>query len=187
MNSSQHIIVIGASAGGVETLIDVVARLPGDLPAPVFVVLHIPPYVASSLPNILSRSGPLPAVHPKDGEVINAGVIYVAPPDYHLLVDEGIIAIKKGPKENRFRPSIDALFRSAAYLYGTGAIGVVLSGALERQGSLALGEDAGLLAGCDKAGVAISSDPLAAILTADGILDFSSPAASVRCCARPKI
>jgi len=131
MNSSHHIIVIGASAGGVETLIEVVARLPEELPAPVFVVLHIPPFVASSLPEILSRSGPLPAVHPNDGEVINAGVIYIAPPDHHLLVENGSVAVKKGPKENRFRPSIDALFRSAAYIYGPRAIGVVLSGALD--------------------------------------------------------
>jgi two-component system chemotaxis response regulator CheB len=127
----QRCIVIGASAGGVEALKDVVSKLPGNLPAAVFVVLHIPPFVASSLPRILSRSGPLRAVHPKDGERIKPGVIYVAPPDHHLLVGKGTIVVTKGPKENRFRPSIDALFRSAAYMYGSGAIGVILSGALD--------------------------------------------------------
>ena len=127
----QRAIVIGASAGGVETLKEVVSNLPADLSAPVFVVLHIPPYVASTLPKILSNAGPLPAVHPKDGERIKNGSIYVAPPDHHLLITDGRIGIKKGPKENRFRPSIDALFRSAAYAYGSGAIGVVLSGALD--------------------------------------------------------
>ena len=131
MDRSQRSIVIGASAGGVETLQDVVARLPADLPAPVCVVLHIPPYVASALPEILSRAGPLPAVHPHDGATIEAGVIYVAPPDHHLLLEDGVLAVKKGPKENRFRPSIDALFRSAAYVYGPSAIGVILSGALD--------------------------------------------------------
>ncbi|HSV12705.1 MAG TPA: chemotaxis protein CheB [Tepidisphaeraceae bacterium] len=131
MSKLQRCVVIGASAGGVEALRDVVARLPDDLPAPVFVVLHIPPYVASSLPRILNRSGPLHAVHPKDGAIIKAGTIYVAPPDHHLLIEGQHVAVKKGPKENRFRPSIDALFRSAAYTYGPRAIGVVLSGFLD--------------------------------------------------------
>jgi two-component system chemotaxis response regulator CheB len=131
MEALPRCIVIGASAGGVESLREVVARLSQDLPAAVFVVLHIPPFVASSLPHILSQSGFLPAAHPEDGEKIKAGRIYVAPPDHHLLIDKGHIAVKRGPKENRFRPSIDALFRSAAYSYGPRAIGVVLSGALD--------------------------------------------------------
>jgi two-component system chemotaxis response regulator CheB len=97
----------------------------------VFVVLHIPPFMASSLPTILSKAGPLPAVHPKDGAKIEAGHIYVAPPDHHLLIGEDRLVVAKGPKENRYRPSIDALFRSAAYVYGSRAIGVVLSGMLD--------------------------------------------------------
>ena len=131
MQKSQWCIVIGASAGGVESLREVVGRLPADLPAPVLVVLHIPPYVASSLPLILSHSGPLKAIHPDDGAAIKAGMIYVAPPDRHLLIEGHRIGVKRGPKENRFRPSIDALFRSAAYCYRARAIGVVLSGALD--------------------------------------------------------
>ncbi len=129
--STQRAIVIGASAGGVPTLQEVVSKLPADLPAPVFVVLHIPPAVASSIPIILSHAGRLPAIHPDDGAKIKAGFIYVAPPDHHLLIEHGSIAVKKGPKENRFRPSIDALFRSAAYVYGPSAIGVILSGMLD--------------------------------------------------------
>jgi len=93
----QRAIVIGASAGGVEALKDVVSRLPADLPVPVFVVLHVPPYVSSALPEILARSGPLPAVHPKDGAEIKTGCIYVAPPDRHLLIEQGAMAVKKGP------------------------------------------------------------------------------------------
>jgi two-component system, chemotaxis family, protein-glutamate methylesterase/glutaminase len=131
MASSGRGIVIGASAGGVEALKELVARLPADLPAAVFVVLHIPPFVASNLPAILARAGPMPAVHPRDGQPVEAGVIYVAPPDHHLLIEGERVAVKKGPKENRFRPSIDALFRSAAYVYRARAIGVVLSGALD--------------------------------------------------------
>jgi two-component system chemotaxis response regulator CheB len=127
----QRCIAIGASAGGVEALQDVVSRLPADLPAPVFVVLHISPFVASSLPAILSKAGPLTAVHPQDGAKIEDGCIYVAPPDHHLLIENGSVAVRMGPKENRFRPSIDALFRSAAYIYGSKAIGVILSGALD--------------------------------------------------------
>jgi two-component system chemotaxis response regulator CheB len=128
---SQRAIVIGASAGGVEALKEVVCRFPEDLAVPVFVVLHIPPYTASNLPDILSRTGPLRAVHPKDQAKIEKGLIYIAPPDHHLLIEKGHVVISRGPKENRFRPSIDALFRSAAYVCGPGAIGVVLSGALD--------------------------------------------------------
>lgn len=127
---SEWCVVIGASAGGVETLREVVARLPADLSAPVFVVLHIPPHAISTLPAILSAAGPLKAIHPKDGEKIRNGIIYVASPDHHLLIHKDRVAVKKGPMENRFRPSIDALFRSAAYTYGTGVVGVVLTGAL---------------------------------------------------------
>jgi len=100
------------------------------LPAPVFIVRHIPPQGPSLLPEILRKDGPLPSIHPTDGAKIQDGFIYVAPPDHHLLIDGGYIAVKRGPKENGFRPSIDALFRSAAYSYGPKAIGVVLSGAL---------------------------------------------------------
>jgi two-component system, chemotaxis family, protein-glutamate methylesterase/glutaminase len=127
----KRCIVIGASAGGVEALQQVVAQLPEKLAVPVFVVLHIPPYLDSSLPEILERAGPLRAMHPRDGQPIAGGVIYVALPDHHLLIGKGRMAVKRGPKENRFRPSIDALFRSAAYIYGSGAIGVILSGALD--------------------------------------------------------
>ena len=127
---SPHCIVIGASAGGLEPLREVVAELPADLAAPVFVAMHLPANHKSYLPYILSQTGPLPALHPEDHTRIEAGVIYVAPPDHHLLIDDAFVAVKRGPKENGFRPSIDALFRSAAYMYGPGAIGVVLSGAL---------------------------------------------------------
>ena len=127
----NRIITIGASAGGVQSLTALVASLPTDLDAAVFVVLHIPPNLISTLPQILSQQGPMPAVHPVDGEPIKAGVIYVAPPDHHLMVEADRVLVKRGPKENRNRPSIDALFRSAAYSFGAKAIGIVLSGALD--------------------------------------------------------
>lgn len=127
---SPKCIVIGASAGGLEPLKEVISELPADVSAPVFVVMHISANHQSYLPDILSKIGVLPAAHPQDNAKVEAGFIYVAPPDHHLLIDDGTVAVKRGPKENGFRPSIDALFRSAAYSYGPGAIGVVLSGAL---------------------------------------------------------
>ncbi|EYB69455.1 CheY-like receiver domain/methylesterase domain-containing chemotaxis response regulator [Deinococcus phoenicis] len=114
-----------------EALSALVARLPADFPAALFVVLHIAPHSPSALPRILSRASALPAVHPEDGEVFRPGHIYIAPPDHHLLIDGDRVAVKKGPRENRFRPSVDALFRSAAYTHGAGVIGVVLSGLLD--------------------------------------------------------
>jgi two-component system chemotaxis response regulator CheB len=148
----QLCIVIGASAGGFQVLVDIVSQLPADLPVPVFVVMHVPAYQPSHLPHILSNTGPLQAVHPVDGTKIRAGIIYVAPPDHHLLIDDSHVAVKRGPKENGFRPSIDALFRSAAYSYGPGAIGVVLSGALHDGAS-------GLWSIKRLGGIAIVQDP----------------------------
>ncbi|WP_460983400.1 chemotaxis protein CheB [Spirosoma fluminis] len=128
--TKRDIIVIGASAGGVTALKEIVGRLPADFNVPIFVVQHVAPYSPSLLPQILTHSGPLNAVHPEDGDPIRPGVIYVAPPDHHILIEEQTILVKKGPKENRFRPSIDALFRSAAYTFGARVIGVVLTGLL---------------------------------------------------------
>ena len=129
--AKRDIIVIGASAGGVFALKELVAALPPDFEGSIFVVLHLSPHSPSYLPEILTTAGPLKATHPKDGELVKPGHIYVAPPDHHLLVEYDQVIVKKGPKENRFRPSIDALFRSAAYTYGPRVIGVVLTGMLD--------------------------------------------------------
>ena len=112
-------------------LMDLVRTLPHDFPAPIFVVQHVAPDSRSLLPELLSRESPLRAKHPQHGETVEAGVIYVAPPDHHLLIENDKILVTRGPKENRFRPSIDALFRSAAYSYGPRVIGVVLTGYLD--------------------------------------------------------
>src|SRR5262245_2839549 len=108
----HDIVVMGASAGGVEALSELVRGFPGDLPAAVFVVLHLPVHSTSVLPRILSRKGILPALNPKDGEHIQAGRIYVAPPDQHLLLKRGRVRVVHGPRENGSRPSIDPLFRT---------------------------------------------------------------------------
>lgn len=129
--AKKDIVVVGASAGGMGALERLVAGLPEDLPAALFVVWHLAPGVKSVLPTVLNRAGPLPASNPKDGDRIVPGRIYVAPNDHHLLLERGYVRVTKGPKENRFRPAVDPLFRSAAYIYSTRVIGIVLSGALD--------------------------------------------------------
>ena len=148
----HDIVVIGASAGGVEALMAVMCALPPDLPAALFVVLHIPPDGASALPQILANVGPLAAVHPRDGDPIEHGRIYVAPPDHHLLVEPGHVRVTRGPRENRYRPAVDPLFRSAARAYGSRVIGVVLSGTLD-DGS------AGMIAVAARGGIGVVQDP----------------------------
>src|SRR5579883_662312 len=120
--ATHDIIVIGASAGGVEVLRKLVAGLPASLPAAVFVVVHIRPFARSVLPDILARSGPLPVAHAKAGEPISHGRIYIAPPDRHLTLEPGIVQLSAGPRENRVRPAIDTLFRTAALAYGRRAV-----------------------------------------------------------------
>lgn len=127
----KQLVVIGASAGGIETLRDLVRALPAAFPAPIAVVMHTSPQSPGLLHEILDRAGPLPAVNAENGMRLEPGRIYVAPPDYHLLVEPGRLRVTKGPRENRFRPAIDPLFRSAAQVYGPGAVGVILSGNLD--------------------------------------------------------
>ncbi len=110
----HDIIVVGTSAGGVEALTYLAKNLPPDIKAAILIVLHVPSHGTSVLPRILKRAGNLPVHHPQDGEAIVLGRIYVAPPNYHLLIKRGYISLSRGPRENSHRPAIDPLFRTAA-------------------------------------------------------------------------
>jgi two-component system chemotaxis response regulator CheB len=129
--AKKDVVVLGASAGGIEALSDVVAQLPAKFPASLFVVVHVPEGATSVLPKILSRRGRLPAAHPKDGDQIQAGYIYVAPPNCHLMLERKRIRLVRGPREHGVRPAIDPLFRSAALTFGPRVVGVILSGNLD--------------------------------------------------------
>lgn len=148
----RDIVTVGASAGGIEALTTLVCNLPHDLPAALFVVVHIPAEAPSVLAEILNRAGPLSASSARDRAPIEHGRIYVAPPDHHLLVTSTEMRVTQGPRENRHRPAIDPLFRSAALSFGPRVVGLILSGALN-DGA------AGLLAIKRAGGVALVQDP----------------------------
>jgi two-component system chemotaxis response regulator CheB len=154
--TARDIIVIGTSAGGVEGLQGLVRDLPADLPAAVFIVVHVSPDSPGLMPVILQTAGNLPVSQPKDGELIELGHIYVAPPDNHMVIDHDIIRVVRGPKENRHRPAIDPLFRSAARHYGSRVIGVILTGMLDDG-------VAGLLTIKRLGGLAVVQDPADAL------------------------
>src|SRR5262245_36886405 len=149
--AKHDVIVIGASAGGVEAISFIAAELPRDIRASIFIVLHIS-RGRSMLPEILTRAGRLPASHPTDGEPLQYGRIYVAPPDHHMIVQTGSVRTVHTASENGVRPAVDPLFRSAARAYGSRVVGVILTGALD-DGT------AGIAAIKEAGGVTIAQDP----------------------------
>ncbi|MCP3373621.1 chemotaxis protein CheB [Bradyrhizobium cajani] len=128
--SNRDIIVIGGSAGATAPLKQILGRLPADLPAAVFIVLHIPAQGIGILSAVASNAGPLPVRQAESGMKIEPGQIYLAAPDHHLLLSGNQVFLGRGPRENMVRPAIDALFRSAALSHGPRVIGVLLSGLL---------------------------------------------------------
>ncbi|HVX37954.1 MAG TPA: chemotaxis protein CheB [Gemmatimonadaceae bacterium] len=148
----DRIIVVGASAGGVEATMALVRELPPDFPAALFITIHFPPDVESYLPTILSRVTKLAVVPAANGAPIAAGTVYVARPGQHLLLRRGLIRLSRGPTENGNRPAIDPMFRSAALAYGARVIGVVLTGNLDDGTS-------GLLTIKRRGGIAVVQDP----------------------------
>ncbi|MEV6907825.1 chemotaxis protein CheB [Amycolatopsis sp. NPDC051071] len=156
MRCHRDVVVVGASAGGVEALRALARSLPPDFPAAVLVVMHLAPGLSSALPRILARAGPLDAVSAEHGAPLTAGTLHVAPPDHHLLIEDGAVLLSRGPTESGHRPAIDATFRSAALSVGPRAIGVVLSGVLD-DGA------AGLRSIADRGGLAVVQDPADAL------------------------
>lgn len=150
---SRDIVVVGASAGGIRALREVLASLPQSFPAAIFAVLHLSPSSPDVLPRILDRAGPLPVLRARHGAAVRRGTVTVAPADHHLILTGHGVRLSHGPRENRHRPSIDVLFRSAAVAYGSRVIGVILSGMLD-DGA------AGLWAIKRRDGLAIVQDPV---------------------------
>jgi two-component system, chemotaxis family, protein-glutamate methylesterase/glutaminase len=150
--ANRDIITIGASAGGVEALMSLVGGLPANLPASVFIVQHLSPEQRSLLVDLLSRSSVLDVEVAGDRKEFQRGRVYVAPPDHHLMIDRSFMYLTRGPRENRARPSVDPLFRSAAVVHGPHVVGVILTGALDDGTS-------GLWAVKRCGGVAIVQDP----------------------------
>lgn len=182
-NSAQphDLIVIGASAGGVETLRRVVGGLPVDLQAAVCVVLHLSPGSPSALANILQRAGALPCRAAVDGEMLRLGEILVAPPDRHLVIEDGRVRLSVGPRENGHRPAVDVLFRSAATARAGRVIGVILSGTrddgsvglarIKAQGGLAVVQDPKEAMYAGMPASALASVAADAVVTSDMVAD----------------
>jgi len=129
--NKKNIIVIGASAGGLEALKRLFSGISKAIDASIFIVWHMPSDVIGMVPRILGKLTPMVVANAIDNEPITLGRVYVAPPDRHLMIESGRVRVIRGPKENRFRPAIDPLFRSAAYAFGSRVIGIILSGALD--------------------------------------------------------
>lgn len=171
--SGHDIVVIGTSAGGLEGLRHLTSQLPADFPAAVFIVQHMSPHARSNLATLIGRVSALKASTAKAGDKIVHGHIYIAPSDRHMVLDDGRIELVYGPQENRHRPAIDALFRSAAAHHGPRVIGIVLSGSLG-DGT------AGLLAIKRCGGIAIVQDPEEALYRCRGARSGKWP--STMCC-----
>jgi two-component system chemotaxis response regulator CheB len=149
--TKDQVIVVGASAGGIGALEELLQNITADLRAAILVVLHISPWSQPKLPEVLGRSTILPVAFAAHDAAVMPGHVYLAPPDHHLLIDDGRMQLWRGPKENFHRPAINPLFRTAAMNYGERATGVILSGAqddgstglwwIKRAGGMAIVQD----------------------------------------------
>lgn len=165
--ATHDIVAIGASAGGIATLGELLAGLPRDLPATILVVQHLHPTYPSQLDQILGLKSSLPVRFARDGASIERGQVYVAPPDNHLLVAKDRLRVVRGPRENRHRPAVDPLFRSVAWAYGPRVIAVVLSGTLDdgASGLWAVHSCGGITVVQDPADARHSEMPTSALIT----------------------
>jgi len=169
----RDVVAVGGSAGSLGPLRELTAALPPDLPGSVLVTMHVGEHARSRLPWLLSRSGPLPATHAEAGERLRPGRVYVAPPGCHLLVPCGVVELSNGPKVNRTRPAVDAMFASAARWFGDQVVAVVLSGWLDdgAVGAALVAQAGGLVVVQDPKDAAQSSMPRATLAAAPGAVE----------------
>lgn len=175
----RDVVVVGGSAGSLVPMQQLVAALPSDLPASVAVTMHVSEQARSRLPQILSRSGPLPAAHAVTGEPLLHGRIYVAPPGRHLLMPGGIAELSNGPRMNRARPAVDAMFASAARWAGDRVVALVLSGGLDdgAVGAALVAQAGGLVIVQEPVDAEHRSMPRSALAAAPGAI--AAPAAKL--------
>lgn len=168
----RDVVVIGGSAGSLEPLLGLAEVLPSDLPGSVLVTLHVSEHAPGRLPWLFSRKGPLPAAHAQTGDLLQPGRIYVAPPGRHLLMPSGIAELSKGPRVNRYRPAVDAMFASAVRWFGDRVVAVVLSGMLDdgAVGAALVAQAGGLVVVQDPGEAAFPSMPRAALEAAPGAI-----------------
>jgi two-component system chemotaxis response regulator CheB len=175
----RDVIVIGASAGGVQPLTDLLELLPPNLPATVAIVLHRSPYYATQLPSVLGRHALLSVLEPADRDPLLFGAVYVAPRDQHMLFEDGVVRLSRGAREHHTRPAINPLFRSAAERYGPRVVGVLLSGmgsdgvsgliAIKKNGGVSLVQHPGEAQFGTMPCTAIAEDDVDAMLTVDDL------------------
>jgi len=177
----RDVIVIGASAGGVQAIMRLLAKLPADFPAIVGIVLHRSPYHETQLAVVLGRHSALRVYEPSEGDVLERGVVYIAPRDQHLLLADGRAHLSRGPREHLTRPAIDPLFRSAAAEFGARVVGVLLTGyggdgvpgliAIKAAGGISLVQDPDDATHPTMPRRAIAEDDVDAILPLDAMAD----------------
>ena len=176
-------VVIGASAGAVQALLEILPALPDAYPLPILIVVHVPPDRASALPDLFAARCRLPVKEAEDKEVALPGVVYFAPADYHLLVEHGgSLALSVDDPVNYSRPAIDVLFESAADAFGPALAGIVLTGAnhdgaaglkaIAEVGGMAIVEDPASASSATMPAAALVACPTARVLDLPGIIDF---------------
>jgi two-component system chemotaxis response regulator CheB len=186
----RDLVVIGASAGGVEAVKNILSGLPVSFAACVLMVVHRSATAGSGLPRVFGRAGPLTVEEAEEGDALRAGVVLLAPPDRHLLVNDGRATLSRGPRENGHRPAVDVTLRTAAMAYGPRVVGVVCSGALDdgAAGSVVVQERGGVVIAQDPDDALHPSMPLAAMEAAvvEHVLSARTPVPSLRTKRSPR-